>query len=168
MRYILRDRSKSSYPILGIAELNPGVMPSDALALANVGFLWFQPEISQDELRVIQEEQAKNEAALENPEAALEEVQKRIDEEASRLPEGDYDIYELTGKQLKALCLKRGLDATGNKFDLIARLEEAPDEDEVDLDSLDLKELKQVAKDWKVSTKGTREEIIERIVEAQQ
>ena len=51
-------------------------------------------------------------------------AQTEIDAEASKLPER-YELTDLSGKQLKALCKKHGLEATGNKFDLIDRLEKS-------------------------------------------
>lgn len=119
MKYLIRDRSKSDCPILGSADLSPSATPSDLLALANQGHLWFQPERSKEDAEKMEQERLKNEAAI-------AQVQDDIDRVASKLPDGDYQLIELSGKQLKALCAKRGLATNGNKFDLIDRLQSAP------------------------------------------
>lgn len=63
------------------------------------------------------------------------------------------DYSTLNRKELDALCTERGLDITGNKPDLIERLEEsdaaadASEDDEVDVWSLDLAELTKLAQE---------------------
>ena len=42
---------------------------------------------------------------------------------AKEITEGNVDYYEMPYAQLKKLCAERGLDATGKKDELIARLE---------------------------------------------
>ena len=125
MKYLIRDRSKSSCPILGTAELKPEATPSDLLMLANTGHLWLQPERTKEDLDSLEEERLKNEAAIADPEKHIAQVQAEIDRVASKLPDGEYGLIELTGRQLKALCESYGFPTTGNKFDLMDRIEKA-------------------------------------------
>ena len=120
--YLIRDRSTSGLTIMGTATLKPEYGPTDILRLANSGQLFLQAELSNEESAAIKREQEKNEQAQ-------EEIQKKADEEAERLPDKSYELADLTGKQLKAICKKRGLETTGNKFDLIDRIEKAGPEE---------------------------------------
>ena len=51
---------------------------------------------------------------------SVENLQKSV---AKEITEGNVDYYEMPYAQLKKLCAERGLDATGKKDELIARLE---------------------------------------------
>jgi len=120
MKFVLKDLQRIGAPPIGTIELSDGYGPVEIANLLRSGWLHFQTEMSAADRKVIEAEQAKNEA-----EAAA--IQNQIDAEASVLPEGNYALLDLTAKQLKALCAKRGLVTNGNRFDLIDRLEkEAP------------------------------------------
>lgn len=119
MKFILKDLQRIGAPPIGSIELVDGYGPVELANLLRSGWLHFHTEISPEEMMAIAAEQAKNESSL----AA---IQAEIDAEASKLPERDYTLEELTPHQLKALCEKRGLATNGNKFDLIDRLQNAP------------------------------------------
>lgn len=120
MKFTLRDNQRIGSPPIGALELEPGYGPVELANLLRSGWLAFQAEPSDADLKVRAEEQAKNESSL-------DKIQAEIDVEASKLPDRDYTLEELNPKQLKALCAKRGLPTNGNKFDLIDRLQNAPE-----------------------------------------
>mgnify|MGYP000872902415 FL=1 len=122
MKFILRDNQRIGSPVIGTIELEFGYGPVEIANLVRSGWLFYESEANAAAVQEAVAEQAKNDASL-------DAIQAEIDAKASMLPEGVYALEDLTGKQLKALCAARGLETTGNKFDLIDRLEKAPVED---------------------------------------
>ena len=119
MKFILKDLQRIGSPPIGTIELEAGYGPVELANLLRSGWLNFEAEMSEIDRKAIAAEQAKNESRL-------DAIQAEIDAEASKLPDRDYTLEELSPKQLKALCAKRGLATNGNKFDLIDRLQSAP------------------------------------------
>jgi hypothetical protein len=119
MKFILKDLQRIGAPPIGTIELEAGYGPVELANLLRSGWLNFEAEMSEIDRKAIAAEQAKNESSL-------DAIQAEIDAEASKLPDRDYTLEELSPKQLKALCAKRGLATNGNKFDLIDRLQSAP------------------------------------------
>lgn len=119
MKFILKDVHRIGAPAIGSVDLIDEYGPVELANLLRSGWLHFETEMSEADRKAIAAEQAKNESSL-------DAIQAEIDAEASKLPDRDYTYEELTPKQLKALCAKRGLATNGNKFDLIDRLQSAP------------------------------------------
>lgn len=117
MKYNIYDNSTLEAKAIGTIDLDDSVGALELVALARGGNLNLVLQKSKEHEKAIAEEQAKNESSL-------DKIQTEIDAEASKLPER-YELTDLSGKQLKALCKKHGLEATGNKFDLIDRLEKS-------------------------------------------
>jgi len=122
MKFVIKDLQRIGAPPIGSMELEDGYGPVELANLLRSGWLHFNTEMSENDRKAIEEEQSKNESGL-------AKIQSEIDAEASKLPERDYTLDELTGKQLKALCESMGLATNGNKFDLIDRLENHKPED---------------------------------------
>lgn len=122
MKFVIKDLQRIGAPPIGSMELEDGYGPVELANLLRSGWLHFNTEISEQDRKAIEEEQSKNESGL-------AKIQSEIDAEASKLPERNYTLDELTGKQLKALCESKGLATNGNKFDLIDRLENHKPED---------------------------------------
>lgn len=118
MKFTLKDAQRIGSPPIGTLVLEDGYGPVEIAVLLRSGWLAFETEADAKAIAEARAEQAKNEASL-------DAAQAEIDAKASALPE-KYNLDELSGKQLKALCIARGLEATGNKFDLIDRLEKNP------------------------------------------
>lgn len=118
MKFTLRDNQRIGSPPIGTLVLDEGYGPVEIANLVRSGWLACETEADAKAIAEARAEQAKNEASL-------DAIQAEIDAKASVLPE-TYTLEELTGKQLKALCEKRGLETHGNKFDLIDRLEKNP------------------------------------------
>ncbi len=121
MRFIIKDKSNINFSTIGTVDLRDGVMPSDIIRLAQSGFLHMQCEMSDAEKKLIDdglkaEEERIHADAIETAKVYAKEI---------KLPVGEFDLVDLNGKQLKALCEERGLATNGNKFDLIDRLESA-------------------------------------------
>lgn len=120
MKFILKDLQRIGAPPIGSIDLEDGYGPVELANLLRSGWLHFATEMSEADRKAIAEEQSKNESGL-------AKIQAEIDAEASKLPDKDYALEDLNPKQLKALCAKRGLATNGNKFDLIDRLQNAPE-----------------------------------------
>lgn len=118
MKFTLRDNQRIGSPPIGTLELFDGYGPVEIANLVRSGWLAFQTILSDADLKIQAEEQLKNESRL-------AKIQAEIDAEASKIPTDKYELADLTGKQLKALCKKHGLEATGNKFDMIDRIEKS-------------------------------------------
>lgn len=125
MKFTLRDNQRIGSPPIGTLELSDGYGPVEIANLVRSGWLAFQTILSDADLKIQADEQLKNESRL-------AKIQAEIDAEASKIPTDKYELADLTGKQLKALCEQRGLPTQGNKFDLIDRLENAPAVEEDD------------------------------------
>jgi hypothetical protein len=119
MKFILKDLQRMGSPVIGHIEITAEYGPVEIANLLRSGWLHFETEMSEADLKAIAAEQAKNESSL-------DAIQKQIDAEATKLPERDYSLEELSARQLKGLCEQRGLATNGNKFDLIDRLQNAP------------------------------------------
>lgn len=137
--YVVRDESQVPPVEIGRLELSGDVGSLDVIRLARDGYLNLVRERSKSELKAQAAEQAKNEAALANPEEALSQVQEEIaaeDAAARELPSGDLVFATLRPRQMKALCAREGLKTYGTRETLLERLEQhfggpvAPAEDD--------------------------------------
>ena len=175
MRYNLRDRSKPGQPVIGAIELVKGKMPSDVIFLAQRGQLYIQPQMSTEKKKALEAYEDEKAELAEAKQSAIDEE----DTEARQAPEGA-QLNTLKPRQLKEICRQRGLKTYGNRGDLIARIEAdnaaRSDEDEVastesnedlfDPTTKTVAELREIAKNYGISTSGTKDELIERIIAA--
>lgn len=118
MKYNIYDNSTLEAKAIGTIDLDDSVGALELVALARGGNLNLVLQKSKEQEKAIAEEQEKNEKSL-------DKIQAEIDAEASEIPDKKYELTDLTGKQLKALCEKHGLETSGNKFDLIDRIEKS-------------------------------------------